>query len=320
LFVYFCWRWYRAAIRFATNTRLMKKNSPCFIRKIKQSIPAFWWPSLTVLLLLSACQKKGIDKPASAAEKHNGKVILRELEADPYVSEYFYFMDLGSATNSEKRYFKAKVKDVVSDAFEIIGGPFPIDSLANNWPANIQSGSSGLWLTDFIFLDSVRVQLTGPGAGRRTVSTKKSLLFRPAFVQQAGNGQQVNAYAYIKIPNATGGYLKKEILFFFKKGICVVPSQNNGTRNEDPPQFIDNITNVIPGTSAYDWKTVDNVVSYHSGGTNYTHLFIDYTNWRYFKIKETCSIGAAGNCSNAAIELSPYQSLDKLMQWPTAWR
>jgi hypothetical protein len=79
------------------------------------------------------------------------------------------------------------------------------------------------------------------------------------------------------------------IHFFFKKGTCIVLSQNlpsaSGSTIPTYQEFLEDISSVIGAT--YDWQNVDN---YFQVTTELLallqHYFIDYKNWRYFRIKE----------------------------------
>jgi hypothetical protein len=74
--------------------------------------------------------------------------IILLMEAD----DDYCFMLLGADNSAQKKYFKAKMIDVVSDSMEIISsGPFTLDSLIDValFQANIKSANSGFYLNRF---------------------------------------------------------------------------------------------------------------------------------------------------------------------------
>lgn len=283
---------------------------------------------------LGSC-KKDTTQPTSpivTINTYSSRVILYECEsALPTCNSRFYFMDLAGTKNAEKKYFKARLIDVLKDSFEIMEGPYSLDSLVapGGLPSHIQSATSGTYLTDFIFSDSVRVRQMSSFGGRRSYSTSPWLGYGGvpgslATIKAFTKGKQIQGFSLfdgIKIPTGTGGFQAKRIFFFFKDNFCVVDeirNSTNGTTLTFTPS-VETISAAIPGSSGYDWSKVDNCLTVNVGGNTNAHYFIDYTNWRYFKIKETFS-GTGPSAGVWGIEFHGYKSLDKLLTWPAGWK
>lgn len=288
---------------------------------------------LLIIVAAGSCKKNTVTAPPPAiTDKYSSRAILVELESItlPAVNRY-YFMDLGGDNSATKKFFKARLIDIVKDSMEILKGPLPLDSLVlSGFPTHIKSASSGYWLTDFIYSDSVRVRLSGAGSGtgNRIFTASKwvgagalgangSVFPISAAVQPWTKGAQIQAYTTIRVPTGTGGFQQKTIFFLFNQKKCVVESIHpNGGGSLPVAGTAEDIPFAIPGSSSYDWENVQNVITYnHAVGAD-SHLFIDYKNWRYFKIQETNTgpMGAYG------MIFHPYKSLDKLLAWPAGWK
>lgn len=270
--------------------------------------------------------------PIVTIPKYANRVILYECElALPTCNSRYYFMDLAGSSNSEKRYFKARLIDVLKDSFEIMEGPYSLDSLVapGGLPAYIQSATSGTYLTDFIFSDSLRVKQTTTLGTRRSFSTSQWLGYGGVpgslgAIKSFAKGKQIQGFTFfdgIKFPTGTGGYQAKRIFFFFKDNLCLVDQKWNSKDgvNLNFVPLVESIPSAMPGTSDYDWANVDNCLTFNVGGSANAHIFIDYTNWRYFKIKETFS-GTGPSAGVWGIEFHGYKSLDKLLKWPAGWK
>lgn len=287
---------------------------------------------LLIIVTVGSCNKNTVNTPPPViTDKYSSRAILVELEniTLPAVNRY-YFMDLGGDNSATKKYFKARIIDIVKDSMEILKGPLPLDSLVlSGFPTHIKSASSGFWLTDFLYADSMRVKLSGAGSGtgNRIVTISNwigegmlganGVYPSTTIVRKMTKGSQIQAYTHIRVPTGTGGFHHKSIYFLFRNKQCVVKSNNlNGGTGIQVACTAEDIASVLPGSSGYDWENVQNVITYnHAVGAD-SHLFIDYKNWRYFKIQETNtgSMGAYG------MIFHPYKSLDKLLAWPAGWK
>jgi hypothetical protein len=280
---------------------------------------------IAVLTLLVSCGKDKITTTVPTPTQISSRTVLYDVN-NPFdgSDDDYCFMLLGADNSAQKKYFKAKMIDVVSDSMEIISGPYTLDSLidVSTFPSFIKSANSGFYLTDFVFADSTRVRQTGANAnGKRIFSQANWNSGETNFVKSYAKGKQIEASTlnFIKIPTSSGGYTGYQVHFFFKQGKCIVhqkTSSSSSSTNFD--KSIEDISTVIG--ASYDWKNVDNYFQVFGASGTTQHYFIDYKNWRYFRIKEfkTSVPGTAGG--QHAIEYGTYKSLDKLLKWPEDWK
>jgi hypothetical protein len=276
-------------------------------------------------LFIISCSNNNTPTPQPSPTNNTSKTILYDVN-NPFDAgdDDYCFMLLGADNSAQKKYFKAKMIDVVSDSMEIISGPFTLDSLIdlNSFPNYIKSANSGFYLTDFVFADSVRMRQIGSNAnGKRTFLQASWNSGETNFVKDFAKGKQIEGSTlnFIKIPTNSGGYTGYQVHFFFKQGKCIVhqkTSSTSSTTNYD--QSIEDISTVVG--ASYDWQNVDNYFQVFGASGTTQHYFIDYKNWRYFRIKETKTSvpGTAGG--QHAIEYGAYKSLDKLLKWPEDWK
>jgi len=286
------------------------------------------------LQFLASCSKNSPQpsSPIAPTSTFANRAILYECEiALPTCNSRYYFLNLAGTNNAEKKFFKARLIDVVKDSFEIMEGPYSLDSLVSpgGLPSNIQSACSGTYLTDFIHNDNVRVRQTGAVGRQRSFSTSEWLGYGGVpgslgTIQSFTKGKQIQGFTFfdgIKLPNGTGGYQAKRIFYFFKDNLCLVDQIRNSTSGSTltfTPR-VEPISSAISGSPDYDWTKVDNCLTYNVGGSANAHIFLDYTNWRYFKIEETFS-GTGPSAGVWGIEFHGYKSLDKLLKWPAGWK
>lgn len=275
------------------------------------------------IILLAACKKD--TAPIVNTSEVTNRTILYDVN-NPFESndDDYCFMLLGADNSAQKKYFKAKMIDVVRDSMEIISGPYTLDSLIDlsTFPSFIKSANSGLYLTDFVFADSVRMRQTGSNAnGKRIFTHEKWNSGETNFVKDFAKGKQVEGSTlnFFKIPTSSGGYIGYQVHFFFKLGKCIVHQKITSTSSStNYDRSIENISTVVG--ASYDWQNVDNYFQVFGASGTTQHYFIDYKNWRYFRIKEfkTSVPGTPGG--QYAIEYGDYKSLDKLLKWPTDWK
>jgi hypothetical protein len=280
---------------------------------------------ITVFVFIAqACNTSKSISPSPT--NNSSKTILYDVN-NPFDGndDDYCFMLLGADNTAQKKYFKAKMIDVVSDSMQIISGPYTLDSLidVSTFPGYIKSANSGFYLTDFIFSDSIRVRQIGSNAqGKRMFLLGNNNLYESNYVKAYAQGKQIEGSTllnYFKKPNGTGGFIGYMMHFFFKQGKCIVHQKiasNSSATNYD--QSVEDISTIIG--ASYDWENVDNYFNVTSGVGISQHYFIDYKNWRYFRIKEfkTSVPGTAGG--QYAIEYGAYKSLDKLLKWPEDWK
>ena len=288
--------------------------------------------ALLINFFISCEKDKTPSAPVATTGSYSSYATLTDFELTPTYVIRYYFMDLAGDNNSNKKYFKARVIDVLTDSMEIVEGPYSLDSLLApaGLPASITSASSGSWLTDFINKDSIRVRQLSSVNGKRSFTTQPWLGYGMvggmnvgSIIKNVANGKQIEGHTQldrINVPKAGGGgYVAKDLFFFFSQGKCVVGSEQDNTLGAlTPPGTAQNITDVLPGADAFDWKSVNNYFSYYVGGSAYAHIFIDYKNWRYFKLKEVQS--SVGANTVWTLEWYGYKSLDKLLKWPRGWK
>lgn len=286
--------------------------------------------ALMCLILLISCQKKEQEKLNTQISNTtltavSSKTVLYDVNniGDPNDDD-FCFMLLGGDNTSQKKYFKAKMIDVVKDSMEIISGPYTLDSLIDlsSFPSYIKSANSGMYLTDFVFLDSLRVRQTGLNAeGKRVFIQVPWQGNGSNFVKTFSKGAQIEGSTinYFKKPTASGSFEGYSIHFFFKKGACIVYSKSNASGTGMTVSGLpEDITSVIGAT--YDWVNVDNYFQVFGASGTTQHYFIDYKNWRYFRIKEFKTSVSGTSGGQYAIEYGGYKSLDKLLKWPEEWK
>lgn len=280
---------------------------------------------IAVLVLLVSCGKDKITTTVPTPTQISSRTVLYDGN-NPFdgSDDDYCFMLLGADNSAQKKYFKAKMIDVVRDSMEIISGPFTLDSLIDisTFPSYIKSANSGFYLTDFVFADSIRVRQTGANGNGKRIFTQANWNFGETnFVKSYAKGKQIEASTlnFIKIPTSSGGYTGYQVHFFFKESKCIVhqkTSSSSSSTNFD--KSIEDISTVIG--ASYDWKNVDNYFQIFGPSGTTQHYFIDYKNWRYFRIKEykTSVPGTPGG--QHAIEYGAYKSLDKLLKWPEEWK
>lgn len=279
-----------------------------------------------IIALLLSCSNNNTPSPQPSPTNNSSKSVLYDVNniADPNDDDYCFVL-LGADNSAQKKYFKAKMIDIVKDSMEIISGPYTLDSLidVSTFPSYIKSASSGLYLSDFVFSDSVRVRQIGLNANGKRVFTQ---------VPQTGNGSNyVKPYSkgaqiegttslnYFKRPTASGSFEGYLMHFFFKKRTCIVFSKTSASGTSMTVSgFPEDISSVIG--SSYDWENVDNYFNVTNGVGTSSHYFIDYKNWRYFRIKESKTSVPGTPGGQHAIEYGAYKSLDKLLNWPSDWK
>ncbi|HNY55270.1 MAG TPA: hypothetical protein PKI86_06565, partial [Chitinophagales bacterium] len=208
---------------------------------------------------------------------------------------------------------------------EITEGPYTLDSLidVSTFPSYIKSASSGLYLTDFVFSDSIRVRQTGLNANGKRVFIQVPWLGNGSdYVKPYTKGAQIEGTAilnYFKKPTASGSFEGYLMHFFFKKGTCIIFSKTSASgTGVSVSGFPEDISSVIG--ASYDWENVDNYFNVTTGVGTSSHYFIDYKNWRYFRIKESKTSVPGTPGGQHAIEYGAYKSLDKLLNWPSDWK
>ncbi|HUM52769.1 MAG TPA: hypothetical protein PK431_13180 [Chitinophagales bacterium] len=281
-----------------------------------------------IIVFISSCSNNNTLSPQPAPTNNSSKTILYDVN-NPFdgTDDDYCFMLLGSDNSAQKKYFKAIMIDIVKDSMKITSGPFTLDSLidVSTFPANIKSANSGSYLSDFVFSDSVRMRQTGLNANGKRIFTQVPWTGNGSnYVQAYANGAQIEGTTtlnYFKKPisTGTGSFEGFAIHFFFKKGTCIVYTKSSASGSTIPVSGIpEDISSVIGAT--YDWQNVDNYFNVTTGVGTSSHYFIDYKNWRYFRIKEfkTSVPGTAGG--QHAIEYGSYKNLDNLLNWPNDWK
>lgn len=230
-----------------------------------------------------------------------------------WVPEGVVFYDLNHDNNKDKKVIIAKFLNTGIDTMGIIKGPLPIDSIAENWPANVKSGGFG-YSSDMVISAYMGMRQNGVNASGKINYRYDSLVH---FTNGWGanfsdgmswlNGKTPQGNATIKIPDGVGSYSANNTIFYFKEGQCKLYYSQNLPMS---------ISSLVAGAGNYDWPNVSNVVSWTNTWGFYTHVFFDFKNWRYFSWEESC---ASGGCLTIKLTMSSYKSLDKLLKWPAGW-
>jgi hypothetical protein len=279
-----------------------------------------------IIALISSCSNNNTPTPQPTPSNNSSKTVLYDVNniGDPNDDDYC-FMLLGADNSGQKKYFKAKMYDIVRDSMEITEGPYTLDSLidVSTFPSYIKSASSGLYLTDFVFSDSIRVRQTGLNANGKRVFIQVPWLGNGSdYVKPYTKGAQIEGTAilnYFKKPTASGSFEGYLMHFFFKKGTCIIFSKTSASgTGVSVSGFPEDISSVIG--ASYDWENVDNYFNVTTGVGTSSHYFIDYKNWRYFRIKESKTSVPGTPGGQHAIEYGGYKSLDKLLNWPSDWK
>ncbi len=279
-----------------------------------------------IIALISSCSNNNTPTPQPTPSNNSSKTVLYDVNniGDPNDDDYC-FMLLGADNSGQKKYFKAKMYDIVRDSMEITEGPYTLDSLidVSTFPSYIKSASSGLYLTDFVFSDSIRVRQTGLNANGKRVFIQVPWLGNGSdYVKPYTKGAQIEGTAilnYFKKPTASGSFEGYLMHFFFKKGTCIIFSKTSASgTGVSVSGFPEDISSVIG--ASYDWENVDNYFNVTTGVGTSSHYFIDYKNWRYFRIKESKTSVPGTPGGQHAIEYGAYKSLDKLLNWPSDWK
>lgn len=289
---------------------------------MKANIPLI----ITICSLFSlSCSNNNTPAPQPSPSNNSSKTVLYDVN-NPFdgSDDDYCFMLLGADNSAQKKYFKAIMIDVVKDSMQITAGPYTLDSLidVSTFPSYIKSANSGLYLTDFVFADSIRMRQTGSNtSGKRIFSQVEWNSGETNFVKSYSNGKQIEGSTlnFVKIPTSSGGYIGYGIHFFFKQGKCIVhqkTTSSSSTTNYD--RSVEDISAIIGAT--YDWQHVDNYFQVFGASGTTQHYFIDYKNWRYFRIKETKTSVPGTPGGQYAIEYGDYKSLDKLLKWPDEWK
>ena len=282
--------------------------------------------SILFVFILTSCTNSNTPTPQPTPTNNSSKTVLYDVNniVDPNDDDYC-FMLLSANNSAQKKYFKAKMYDVLRDSMVITEGPYTLDSLidVSTFPSYIKSASSGLYLTDFVFSDSVRVRQTGLNANGKRVFTQAPWSGNGAnYVKPYTKGAQIEGTAilnYFKKPTATGSFEGYLMHFFFNKGTCIVFSKTSASGTSvSVSGFPEDISSVIG--ASYDWENVDNYFNVTTGVGTSSHYFIDYKNWRYFRIKESKTSVPGTPGGQHAIEYGGYKSLDKLLNWPSDWK
>ena len=280
-----------------------------------------------IIALISSCSNNNTPAPQPTPSNNSSKTVLYDVNniGDPNDDDYC-FMLLGADNSGQKKYFKAKMYDIVRDSMEITEGPYALDSLidVSTFPGYIKSANSGSYLTDFVFADSIRVRQIGLNANGKRVFTQVSWTGNGSnYVKPYAKGAQIEgttgALNYFKKPTASGSFEGYMMHFFFKKGTCIVYSKSSASGAGMSVSGIPEDISSVIGAS-YDWQSVDNYFNVTTGVGTSSHYFIDYKNWRYFRIKESKTSVPGTPGGQHAIEYGAYKSLDKLLKWPSDWK
>lgn len=274
------------------------------------------------IISAASCKKSTDTSPIAPGAKNTPNFAgpyFRFSSAGGWHQAGFIFYDLNHDANIDKKYFIAQRINFTSDSMKISVGSLPIDSLAANWPAQVKSASYG-YNSDLIVNAGMRLLVQGINPSGQLIYKYDSIhklsgglatynyLNNPLFAG-AMAGKNPQGETFLRVPDGVGGITVKNCILYFKEGYYTVKTAGH------PSKFL---STLAPNASSYDWANVSNVISYSTDGTNfhYTHLFLDFKNWRYFTWAESCT---PGGCASILLTQSSYSSLDKLLKWPAGW-
>lgn len=241
-----------------------------------------------------------------------------------YANDGLIFYDLNHPNNSDKKYFTVRIANLgIVDSFKITKGPLPIDSAATNWPAQVTSCGYG-YNTDMFVNSSMRLKVQSFAPDGRFV-----YLYDSIYHSRKGDGGLKNRFDDPRISGSNAGktpqgetiiyssYLPGGALYYsftsyFRQGTFVA-----GPTGSAAVLTSGSLSSLFVGASAYDWPSVDNVISYKNEFGWYSHTFFDFKNWRYFTWKESCE--NQENCMSKKLVLGGYASLDRFCKWPAGW-
>ncbi len=276
-----------------------------------------------LFMVITASCKKNTDAPAVVPGSKNtpnfAGPYFKFTPGTGWQQKGFIFYDLNHDANKDKKYFTAERINFTSDSMKITVASLPIDSLATNWPAQVKSASYG-YNTDLIVNAHMRLLVQSVNTSGRLVYSYDSIYklssgiatynyLNNSLFAGAMAGQNPQGETFFRIPDGMGGITVKNTILYFKEGYYTIKTAGH------PAKLL---STLAPNASSYDWANVSNVISYSTDGTNfhYTHLFLDFKNWRYFTWAESCT---PGGCTSILLTQSGYKNLDNLLKWPEGW-
>lgn len=289
--------------------------------------------AVSCTLLSLSCKKNSpasptIPTPPISTSINTPNFVAMNVKWDNYLGVYvddgLIFYDLNHPNNSDKKYLTVKAANFgVADSFKITKGPYPIDSAATNWPAQVTSCGYG-YNTDMFVNSSMRLK-----AQYRTPDGRFGYLYDSIYHSRKGDGGLKNRFDDRKISGSNagktpqgetiiyvsylpGGAQYYQFTSYFRQGTFVA-----GATGSEAVFTSGSLSSLFPGASAYDWQSVDNVISYKNEFGWYSHTFFDFKNWRYFTWKEACE--NQENCMSKKLIMGGYTSLDRFCKWPTGW-
>lgn len=270
-------------------------------------------------LQLTACTKSKGDedkKTSTSGRKPNSILYNWKYNGATWVLDGFMMLDLDHADNKDKAYFTFDLVNTTSGfKFKLKKGPLPIDSLAENWPAEVRDVSFG-YSNDMTVNQYMRLQsqTTGPRFNYRYDSIHKfstgiyivNYLHNPLY---AGTmvGQNPEARTSGWRPDESGNAIPADVIYYFsKEAYSDVVSPGNGGRS---------LVSYYPGFTL--WKYVDMAMTFESA-YNY-HLYFDVDEWRFFSVKSNCPSSYDAECIKGSLQIVDWKSMDELMDWPEGW-
>lgn len=270
---------------------------------------------------LQSCSKSGSDSNTNSFRKPNTILVNWEYNGSTWVRNGYMLLDLDHADNKDKSYMIVNIEPNGSGGFKFVlkQGPLPIDSLASNWPAEVRSAGFG-YGNDMTVNAAMRLQAqtnTRPYTYRYDSIHKFSTgiatynyLNNPVYAGvMAGKAPQGRAVMYG--PDGSGNSMPRDIIFYFKEG------------------YASNI--LAPGTGAQPFTSIVNgvptVISNGSGldavltieGPVFLTFYFDFDEWQFFYFWDSCPSVNGAPCTGGTVQVSDYQSMNNLMNWPAGW-
>ncbi|MGN6420778.1 MAG: hypothetical protein ACTHMC_24925 [Pseudobacter sp.] len=269
-------------------------------------------------LQLTACKKNGDDDRKSSVSNRKPKSILMNWKHNgtTWVRDGYMILDLDHAENKDKSYFTFDLVNTTSGfKFKLKKGPLPIDSLAENWPAEARDVSFG-YSNDMIVNQYMRLQsqTTGPRFNYRYDSIHKystgiymvNYLHNPLYAgSMARENPQGRATGWRA--DGAGNSIPSDIIYYFSKesySEVSVPGYGGIA-----------LSGLLSGYNP--WIEVDMMMTFES--TYNSYLFFDVDEWRFLSFESNCPSSYGTACLKGTVQYVDWRSMNELMNWPEGW-
>lgn len=279
--------------------------------------------SLLGCLLLTACSKNSTTPTPGSSTRHQPNAILTnwQYNGSRWERNGFMLLDLAHTDNKDKAYMVITATQTggSSFSFQLKEGPKPIDSLAANWPANVQQVGFG-YSNDMVVNAAMRLQaetFSRPYTFRydsihhfSTAIYTWNYLNNPLYAgSMAGKAPQGRASGWSL--DAAGNAIPRDVIYYFRES-----AYSNVSVPGNGGILLTDLAAGVETPSAF-WQNVDAVLTIE--GNVYTHLYFDFDNWQYFSVYDWCPSIYGAPCTKGGVQVISWKSMDELMTWPEGW-